>query len=38
MPTLPTLHRHPHDITAVDVEYQYHGHCASHIVVRTAAR
>ena len=34
MPTLPTLHRHPHDITAVDVEYQYHGHCASHIVVQ----
>lgn len=29
-----TLHRHPHDITAVDVEYQYHGHCASHIVVQ----
>jgi glyoxylase-like metal-dependent hydrolase (beta-lactamase superfamily II) len=34
MPTIPTLHRHPHDITAVDVEYQYHGHCASHIVVQ----
>lgn len=29
-----TLHRHPHDITAVDVEYQYHGHCASHIIVQ----
>jgi glyoxylase-like metal-dependent hydrolase (beta-lactamase superfamily II) len=34
MPTTPTLHRHPHDITAVDVEYQYHGHCASHVIVQ----
>ncbi|MFO1401687.1 MAG: MBL fold metallo-hydrolase [Steroidobacteraceae bacterium] len=34
MPTPLTLHRHPHDITAVDVEYQYHGHCASHVIVQ----
>ncbi|MCC7462440.1 MAG: MBL fold metallo-hydrolase [Gammaproteobacteria bacterium] len=31
---MPTLHRHPHDITAVDVEYQYHGHCAAHVIVQ----
>jgi glyoxylase-like metal-dependent hydrolase (beta-lactamase superfamily II) len=29
----PTLHRHPHGITAVDAEYLYRGHAAAHIVV-----
>jgi len=28
----PTLHRHPHGITAVDAEYLYPGHAAAHIV------
>jgi glyoxylase-like metal-dependent hydrolase (beta-lactamase superfamily II) len=28
----PTLHRHPHGITAVDAEYLYRGHAAAHII------
>jgi glyoxylase-like metal-dependent hydrolase (beta-lactamase superfamily II) len=28
----PTLHRHPHGITAVDAEYLYPGHAAAHII------
>ena len=31
-PVKPTLHRHPHGITAVDAEYLYRGHAAAHIV------
>src|SRR6516225_6607977 len=29
----PTLHRHPHGITAVDAEYLYPGHAAAHLIV-----
>ncbi len=29
----PTLHRHPHGITAVDAEYLYRGHAAAHLIV-----
>ena len=29
----PTLYRHPHGITAVDAEYLYPGHAASHLIV-----
>jgi glyoxylase-like metal-dependent hydrolase (beta-lactamase superfamily II) len=32
-PVKPTLHRHPHGITAVDAEYLYRGHAAAHIIV-----
>ena len=28
----PTLHRHPHGITAVDTEYLYPGHAAAHLI------
>ncbi|MFZ1099079.1 MAG: MBL fold metallo-hydrolase [Steroidobacteraceae bacterium] len=28
----PTLHRHPHGITAVDAEYLYRGHAAAHLI------
>jgi glyoxylase-like metal-dependent hydrolase (beta-lactamase superfamily II) len=28
----PRLHRHPHGITAVDVEYLYPGHAAAHLI------
>ncbi len=28
----PTLYRHPHGITAVDAEYLYPGHAASHLI------
>jgi glyoxylase-like metal-dependent hydrolase (beta-lactamase superfamily II) len=33
VPVTPTLYRHPHGITAVDCEYLYPGHAASHIIV-----
>ena len=29
----PTLYRHPHGITAIDAEYLYPGHAASHLIV-----
>jgi glyoxylase-like metal-dependent hydrolase (beta-lactamase superfamily II) len=32
IPVKPTLHRHPHGITAVDAEYLYRGHAAAHII------
>lgn len=33
VPVTPRLYRHPHGITAVDCEYLYPGHAASHIIV-----
>jgi glyoxylase-like metal-dependent hydrolase (beta-lactamase superfamily II) len=33
VPVTPTLYPHPHGITAVDCEYLYPGHAASHIIV-----
>src|SRR6516225_6064227 len=32
-PLKPTLYRHPHGITAIDVEYLYPGHAAAHLIV-----
>ena len=32
-PQKPTLYRHPHGITAIDAEYLYPGHAASHLIV-----
>ncbi|HVN43734.1 MAG TPA: MBL fold metallo-hydrolase [Steroidobacteraceae bacterium] len=32
-PVTPTLYRHPHGITAVDVEYLYPGHAAAHLII-----
>jgi glyoxylase-like metal-dependent hydrolase (beta-lactamase superfamily II) len=32
VPVTPRLYRHPHGITAVDVEYLYPGHAAAHIL------
>jgi glyoxylase-like metal-dependent hydrolase (beta-lactamase superfamily II) len=32
-PLMPTLHRHPHGITAIDTEYLYSGHAAAHLIV-----
>ena len=31
-PLAPRLYRHPHGITAVDVEYLYPGHAAAHLI------
>src|SRR5215831_1250629 len=33
VPRNPTLHRHPHGITAVDAEYLYPGHAAAHLII-----
>src|SRR5579864_221368 len=33
VPVTPRLYRHPHGITAVDVEYLYAGHAAAHVIV-----
>jgi glyoxylase-like metal-dependent hydrolase (beta-lactamase superfamily II) len=32
VPVTPRLYRHPHGITAVDVEYLYAGHAAAHVI------
>ena len=29
----PTIHRHPHGISAIDAEYLYSGHAAAHLIV-----
>ena len=28
----PTIHRHPHGISAIDAEYLYPGHAAAHLI------
>ena len=33
VPLRPRLYRHPHGISAVDVEYLYPGHAAAHVIV-----
>lgn len=33
VPVTPRLYRHPHGISAVDVEYLYPGHAAAHVIV-----
>jgi len=32
-PVRPTIHRHPHGISAIDAEYLYSGHAAAHLIV-----